>query len=57
MTQIFDQFSALDPARERKQVEENIVVGTDVNRIVALTQAAYDALPSPDTHTLYVIVG
>lgn len=56
MTQIFDQFSHLDPARAEKQIEDNVIVGTDVNRIVAMTQAAYDALSSPDTHTLYVIV-
>jgi photosystem II stability/assembly factor-like uncharacterized protein len=28
-----------------------------INNVVSLTQAAYDAIPSPDPNTLYVIVG
>ena len=33
------------------------VVGTGITAIVALTQAAYDALDAPDANTLYVIKG
>ena len=36
---------------------EPAVEGTGISHIVKLTQSAYDALPSPSTTTLYVIVG
>ena len=31
------------------------IVGTGITAVVAITQAAYDALSTPDTKTLYVI--
>jgi hypothetical protein len=33
------------------------VVGTGITAVVAITQAAYDALAAPDAKTLYVITG
>ena len=33
------------------------IVGTGITAVVALTQAAYDALDAPDANTLYVIKG
>ena len=33
------------------------IVGTGITAVVALTQAAYDALDAPDASTLYVIKG
>jgi hypothetical protein len=33
------------------------VVGDGIDAVVKLTQAAYDALGTPDASTLYVIVG
>lgn len=33
------------------------LTGTGVSSVVSITQASYDALPSPDAATLYVIVG
>jgi hypothetical protein len=33
------------------------IVGTGITAVVALTQAAYDALDAPDAETLYVIKG
>lgn len=38
-------------------VRTDFVAGTGIRSIVALTQAAYDALGTPDAETLYVIVG
>jgi len=37
-------------------LETDAVVSDQINEIVQLTQAAYDAL-TPDANTLYVIVG
>jgi hypothetical protein len=33
------------------------IIGTGVTNIVTLTQAAYDALTTPNATTLYIIVG
>jgi hypothetical protein len=33
------------------------IVGTGITAVVAITQAAYDALDAPDAQTLYVISG
>jgi hypothetical protein len=33
-----------------------VVVGTGIARIIALTQAQYDAISTPDITTLYVVV-
>lgn len=38
-------------------VVSNSVTATDVTNIVQLTQAEYDALGTPDSTTLYIIVG
>lgn len=45
--------SRMNPA----SVAKAAVQSTDVDRIVRLAQAAYDALAVKDARTLYVIVG
>lgn len=42
--------------RQLTQLTADAVVSDQVNEIVQLTQAEYDAL-TPDSNTLYIIVG
>lgn len=44
-------------AKELADLEIATVQSTDVDRIVKITQAAYDALPQKDARTMYAIVG
>ena len=48
-----DMMTAL---RTQESIDENAVTSDDVNEIIETTQAAYDALTTPDSETLYVIV-
>lgn len=38
-------------------INDPAIVGLTITRIIALTQAAYNALPAPESQTMYVIVG
>jgi hypothetical protein len=38
-------------------VEQNMVRSSTVRNLVRLTQTSYNALPSKDAQTLYIIVG
>lgn len=42
---------------DAEALPDTVVHSNDIDNIVQMTQAAYDALPSPDARTLYVIVG
>lgn len=44
-------------SRTVKDLLDSIPISATVLSIVTITQTAYDALPSPDANTLYVIVG
>lgn len=37
-------------------IPSDAVVGVGINKIVKLSQAEYDALPTPSTTTMYVIL-
>ena len=49
--------TGLQSALDGKQATGDYVESTDVTDIVVLTQAAYDALGTPDANTLYVVSG
>ena len=49
--------TAADNAAARAAIGAGNVIGTTVTKITQVTQAAYDALATKDSATLYVIVG
>jgi len=48
-------FSVPDSMNFHMSFPDNAVRGHGVTDIVVLTQAEYDALATPDEHTLYII--